>query len=125
MASAHDWNRSSLCGYDLNLTYPQEGHFPSLNPPFPEGFILASGTKATKKAFFQQTLLRDAQEHRSGSAKRGLDITEAQLRKREQWKRDLSGRAKGTLDPQYLCDIYDEMIDYALNFSIPWSKSPS
>lgn len=111
--------QSSLCGYDFNLTYPQDGHFPSLNPPFPEGFILASGTKATKKAFFQQALLRDAQG-RSGKSKRGLGVTEEQIQKREQWKRDLSGRANGTLDPWYLCDIYDEMIDYALNFSIPW-----
>lgn len=37
-------------------------------------------------------------------------------------KRDLSGRANGTIDPWYGCDIYDEMIDYAVNFSAPWSE---
>ena len=36
-------------------------------------------------------------------------------------RRDLSGRANGTIDPWYGCFIYDEMIDYAFNFSQPWS----
>ena len=36
-------------------------------------------------------------------------------------KRDLSLRANGTIDPWYGCFIYDEMIDYAFNFSKPWS----
>jgi carboxypeptidase D len=42
--------------------------------------------------------------------------------KRDAWKRDLSGRANGTIDPYYGCDLYDEMIDYAVNFTIPWSE---
>lgn len=37
-------------------------------------------------------------------------------------KRDLTGRPNGTLDPFYGCDTYDEMIDYALNFSAPWGE---
>ena len=49
---------------------------------------------------------RDQSEQREGSMK----------------KRDLSGRANGTIDPWYGCDLYDEMIDYALNFSLPWSE---
>ena len=42
---------------------------------------------------------------------------------RQQWKRDLSQRPNGTIDPYYGCAIYDEMVDYALNFSLPWSES--
>ena len=38
-------------------------------------------------------------------------------------RRDLSMRANGTIDTWYGCLIYDEMIDYALNFSAPWSAS--
>lgn len=44
-----------------------------------------------------------------------------QLTKRDEWKRDLTGRANGTIDPWYLCDLLDEVVDYALNFSVPWS----
>ena len=40
-------------------------------------------------------------------------------------KRDLSMRANGTLDTWYGCRIYDELLDYAVNFSAPWSKSLS
>lgn len=42
---------------------------------------------------------------------------------RAQRKRDLIGRANGTIDPYYLCDLRFEVIDYAFNFSLPWSKS--
>ena len=37
-------------------------------------------------------------------------------------KRDLTGRPNGTIDPFYGCDLFDEMLDYALNFSAPWSR---
>ena len=37
-------------------------------------------------------------------------------------KRDLSGRANGSIDPWYGCFLNDELDDYALNFSLPWSK---
>lgn len=36
-------------------------------------------------------------------------------------KRDLTGRANGTIDPFYGCLLRGELEDYALNFSLPWS----
>ena len=42
--------------------------------------------------------------------------------RRELAKRDLIGRANGTIDPWYGCFIYDEMIDYALNYTYPWGR---
>lgn len=46
--------------------------------------------------------------------------------KRDAWlaeKRDLTGRGNDTtIDPFYGCFIYDELLDYATNFSIPWSE---
>lgn len=42
------------------------------------------------------------------------------IRAREAWKRSLAGRANGTIDPWYGCDLYDEMVDYAVNFTFPW-----
>ena len=116
-------SRSHLCGYDLNLTYPQNGTFPSLNPPFNENVdTLAKRRRAGKTLLFKQALKQDVLERRTGVVKRNTPQDDERLVKREQWKRDLSGRANGTIDPQYECDIYDEMIDYALNFSLPWSK---
>ena len=43
--------------------------------------------------------------------------------KRSVTKRDLTGRANGTIDPFYGCFLTDELEDYALNFSVPWSES--
>ena len=33
---------------------------------------------------------------------------------------DMSQHANGTIDPWYGCNTFDEMIDYVLNFSVPW-----
>ena len=41
--------------------------------------------------------------------------------KRTRWKRHLTERVNGTLDPWYGCDLFDEMWDYAFNFTFPWS----
>lgn len=108
--------RWHLCGYDLNLTYPQDGHFPSLNPQLPQGATKSKVT--TKQALFAEARARYATLTAESPAS---------LKKRsEEWlkeKRDLSGRANGTIDSWYGCLIYEEMIDYALNFSVPWSES--
>jgi len=112
--------QSHLCGYDLNLTYPQNGHFPTLNPPLPFADDRL-GHRFLKKDLLKQALAANAFDTRRELTERDLDAhTVRRLEKRDAWKRDLSGRANGTIDPFYQCDLYDEMIDYALNFSIPW-----
>ena len=110
-----------MCGYDLNLTYPQNGHFPTLDPPFPN-FDGVSKSRASvyKKALIKQALVADTQKRSAGIFERAVD--ETRLAKRDAWKRDLAGRANGTIDPFYKCDLLDEMYDYAVNFSLPWSK---
>ena len=112
--------RSHLCGFDLNLTYPQHGHFPTLNGiagPLPSN----SSQRALKKSILKSALKTDDRMKRTNMNARNLELDIARMQKRDQWKRDLRGRANGTIDPWYGCDIYDEMIDYALNFSLPWS----
>ncbi|KAJ3559619.1 hypothetical protein NM688_g231 [Phlebia brevispora] len=106
--------QSHLCGYDLNFTYPQVGHFPTFNPPLP--LDDSSSTKTSKKAKLN-TLFRatNIATKRSVAA-----LPHEQVMKRDAWKRDLTGRPNGTIDPYYLCDLFDEVADYALNFSIPW-----
>ena len=52
--------------------------------------------------------------------KRSLPNNHGKTKKIE-WKRDLTNRANGTLGPWYGCDLFDEMWDYAFNFTYPWS----
>lgn len=107
--------RSALCGYDLTLQYPQPKHFPTLNAPLPiSGSATFSGKYGTK---LTKTLATELRKRESEGAL--LEHGE-RLRARNVWKRDLAGRANGTIDPWYQCDLYTEMIDYALNFTFPW-----
>ncbi|KAI0352156.1 alpha/beta-hydrolase [Trametes cingulata] len=111
-----------LCGYDLNLTYPQNGHFPSLNftPPADNfgGKSVSFTSRFNPRTRAQRRLqAREVLRH----AKRAAKIEQTDSTAVGVQKRDLSGRANGTIDPWYGCDIYDEMIDYAVNFSFPWS----
>ncbi|OJT10630.1 Carboxypeptidase sxa2 [Trametes pubescens] len=110
-----------LCGYDLNITYPQNGTFPTLN--------FTSG---------QQAALNRAESHTTRTARSWKDIIANELAKRQripgesaditrsakrsEWKRDLSGRPNGTIDTWYGCDIFGEMTDYAVNFTFPWTN---
>ncbi|KAJ6602725.1 alpha/beta-hydrolase [Mycena vulgaris] len=105
-----------LCGYDLNLTYPQNGHFPPLrDPSFGSSFPPAHKALTSLKALVAE----------SGRLSQGSGTTKRELERREErrqaWKRSLAGRPNDTLDPFYGCFIYSELLDYALNFSFPWS----
>lgn len=53
----------------------------------------------------------------TGLAKRGAE----QKAKRMAWKRDLSLRSNGTIDSWYACFLLDELYDYMVNFTLPWS----
>ncbi|KAJ7243916.1 alpha/beta-hydrolase [Mycena haematopus] len=103
-----------LCGYDLNFTYPQDGHFPTLKDPS-FGSIFGSTGKARGKL----SLKTLAKQH--GLYQASSSVSKRQLARREAWKRDLSNRPNGTLDPYYGCFIYDELLDYATNFTFPWT----
>ncbi|KAI9568043.1 Alpha/Beta hydrolase protein [Boletus coccyginus] len=117
--------QSELCGYNLSLQYPQPAHFPTLSTPALLNFTASSGkyeAKLTKKRFAGE--LRDrivAKLRRRGSEGALLEYGERHGA-RDMWKRDLAGRANGTIDPWYQCDLYSEMIDYAINFTFPWSS---
>ncbi|KAI9065255.1 alpha/beta-hydrolase [Trametes sanguinea] len=109
-----------LCGYDLNLTYPQDGHFPTLqfisgeelSPSASRSASRMNAAVRAKRKQKQRSVIELAKRVSEENVRR--DIAKAQ-------KRDLSGRANGTIDPWYGYDLLDEMIEYALNFSLPWS----
>jgi carboxypeptidase D len=131
-------HRAHICGYDFNLTYPQTGKFPPVRTPVsPMGEFRATAHTRQSFAFMARRL--KALAHASAAPEVGIiqrssipthEEVAAREEKRQTWlstkrnfvyQRDLNGRANGTLDPWYGCDLVDELIDYALNFSLPWS----
>ncbi|KAI0682067.1 alpha/beta-hydrolase [Cerioporus squamosus] len=119
--------QTHLCGFDLNLTYPQNGHFPTLNLVQPtEDSALSqslSNPTETRARSLQQTLAEKfTAVHGKPDLTKRADFHERREEQRQQWKRDLSGRANGTIDPFYGCFLLDELIDYAVNFTFPWSN---
>ncbi|KAJ7840852.1 alpha/beta-hydrolase [Mycena olivaceomarginata] len=107
-----------LCGYDLNLTYPQNGHFPTLADPVfhvgPARLAFQNRLKKSTMAFVNP---------KSTSKLLPLNRREALRReeRRHEWKRSIAGRPNNTLDPFYGCFLFEEMWDYAANFSAPWA----
>lgn len=107
--------RAHLCKLDVNLTYPQQDIIPTIYLPVP----ISPSLLNTQTSWVQEI---------SKKAKKISAVSSASFDKREQesrrylWKRNLSGRANGTIDPHYGCNIFDEMIDYALNFTYPWGR---
>ncbi|KAF7356332.1 Carboxypeptidase [Mycena venus] len=103
-----------LCGYDVNLTYPQNGIIPTV------GFIDARDRDVPflekKKYNSKRGLVAEITQRYAE-----LESTERDLIARQRQKRDLRLRANGTLDPWYGCALLPEFIDYALNYSAPWN----
>ncbi|TFK39879.1 Alpha/Beta hydrolase protein [Crucibulum laeve] len=114
-------DQTHLCGYDVNLTYPQNGIIPSVPLIMPKDREIPWYTKNTmsSKGFLTELL------------RRGEELDERKLNKRDQeigaelWKRSIQDRNGTTLDPWYGCFLLDEFIDYALNFTFPWNLTDS
>ncbi|TFK54453.1 alpha/beta-hydrolase [Heliocybe sulcata] len=116
--------QTHLCGYDLNLTYPETAHFPTI--PVNWGSIADASAFAERsrggysKSVFKNTLVSKVkQQQEAGQLLAARDLETREERKMA-WKRDLTGRVNGTIDPYYGCDLLDFVIDYALNYSFPW-----
>ena len=113
--------RSRLCGYNFDLKYPETKKYPLIVTPlggywdymgFPKSQFRYSNLMST----FQSCLRTNLAKGRIH-----LDKRKRGLAHRE-WKRDLSTRPNGTIDPWYGCDLFDFVVDYALNFTYPWSN---
>ena len=142
--------QAHLCSMDINLTWPQTGgKIPQINLNDTTGLPIGQNTSASISSIGLNPALQRSKAskglsvlRRSGLKavlgvvnksnmlmKRGSRRLMAKdLKRREalaaEWiggKRDLSGRANGTIDPWYGCFLGDELRDYALNFSLPWS----
>lgn len=121
------------------MTYPQQGKFPPVHEPIPPtesqraAQLINRPSALLKKSF--RALIHSAEAPEVGIVRRETTPTRAEIEAREQERRawlakkntllqgrDLSGRANGTIDPWYGCFLTSELEDYALNFSLPWSK---
>lgn len=116
-----------LCGYDLNLTYPQmNGTFPTLEDFEPTSATRFANAKRLGRPTASDFLADVASRARLRGITTGVPLDKRALEEREEtrslWHRDLSGRPNGTIDPYYGCYLIEEAIDYALNYSAPWSK---
>lgn len=86
-------HRAHLCGYDVNLTYPQETLIPYIE------------STPRVSSFWSSVAAREQ--------------TTGLLQRRSKRDHSLSNQ----LDPYYGCSIFDEVVDYAANFSYPWCTS--
>ncbi|OBZ72405.1 putative serine carboxypeptidase CPVL [Grifola frondosa] len=119
-----------LCGLDLVLKYPQNGHFPTLTliGPTSRSDLSLSLTEPAearvKSKSWQETIASKyyALHGSDNQLSKRSETLERREEKRAQWKRDLSGRANGSIDPFYGCFLFNELTDYAVNFSFPWSN---
>uniref|UniRef100_A0A0W0G8I5 Carboxypeptidase n=1 Tax=Moniliophthora roreri TaxID=221103 RepID=A0A0W0G8I5_MONRR len=126
--------QTRLCGYDINLTYPQNGIIPTIPLQLPIGRDIGwyemqaeqrrSRARTFKSLFTAKVVARtEAGEdlrHLWNPTVNGLTKRDRETARRN-WKRDLSGRANGTIDPWYGCLLFDEFMDYAINYTFPWS----
>jgi len=126
--------RSHLCGFDINLTYPETKPIPPINLAS-SGNNMPFRLNLSRFRKFYAKLQRRAEAISTTPYKRDLGET------KQLGKRNLAGRANGTIDPwvgvvrfskynntkhlycmQYGCVLIDEFIDYAINFTFPWCR---
>jgi carboxypeptidase D len=107
--------QAHLCGLDLNLTYPQQGgHFPTLLINYEDDSSFKTLAADRKSYAERKAALRKAALHPA--------VVSAMKIKRKLGRRNLEGRANGTIDEWYGCYLFDELWDYAVNYTFPWSR---
>ncbi|KAG6812783.1 hypothetical protein H0H92_000553 [Tricholoma furcatifolium] len=108
--------QAKLCHYDVNLTYPQNGVIPPVPLTLPSERDVPFFMKSSSRQSFKAELAK-----RYARQERKLSRRERE-RKRAAWKRDfLTGRSFDVIDPWYGCLQLDMFIDYALNYTFPWT----
>ncbi|GLB41836.1 putative peptidase S10 family protein [Lyophyllum shimeji] len=111
--------QTKLCHYDVNLTYPQNGVIPPVPLMLPTQrvvpFLLQNSL--SYRGFTAEVAKRYSRQ------KRTLQRRERD-RRLTAWKRDfLTDRSSDVIDPWYGCLLLDMFIDYAINYTYPWSLS--
>ncbi|KAF9005246.1 Alpha/Beta hydrolase protein [Cyathus striatus] len=106
--------QSHLCGYDVNLTYPENGTIPTIPLQLPARFQDSGfSDRRGRNSFMMQ--LKDRLQTKK------LSASNVEKRNNIFTARDLTSRANGTIDSWYGCLLYEELLDYTTNFTFPWS----
>lgn len=129
--------RTHLCGYDLNLTYPQNGIIPDppLILPTQRSFPGSLDLRFPRGWTFLHELKRRHNLQSRSLVKRDKEIA------RSVWKREAL-QSNDTINPwasfycaakffkflkflKYGCFLFEMLVDYAINYTFPWSMSLS
>jgi hypothetical protein len=127
--------RTKLCNFNVDLTYPQndplpwiriDNHGDPARKASQDDADAAGENDAERKS--GRSLSFEREVHSRAEKRYGLDgMTQLRRRdvaeeRRELGRRSLEGRANGTIDAWYGCELFDEMVDYAVNYTWPWCE---
>jgi carboxypeptidase D len=108
-----------LCGYNLNLTYPQAGgYFPVLKNGFEDAALAEFKSRREMLGRFQSLVKQISTTKAQAQIPRQLFPPASYALDR----RALQTRSDVALDPYLKCAILSELWLYAVNFTAPWSK---
>jgi carboxypeptidase D len=137
--------RANLCGLDINLTYPQTGgHFPSIvllegtdnreiqessDDGLDNGQVIGPSRRRRSDSpivdnmngFVEEVAARYFRQRKGRVLRQSSKFYKRTMQ--SNWKRDLRRRENDSIDPWYGCYVWNEMVDYAVNYTYPWSES--
>jgi carboxypeptidase D len=110
--------KSHLCGYDLNLTYPQTGgHFPVLKNGFEDQELADIESRRDMLGRFQ-SLVKHISMTKAQAQSPRKSFPPASYTQR----RTLETRSDVVLDPDAKCAILSELWSYTESYVAPWSE---
>ncbi|KAJ7214626.1 hypothetical protein C8J57DRAFT_1538450 [Mycena rebaudengoi] len=94
---------------------------PLRNPFYthPCSAFLLHPTEDCTRTLRESASARFAELHGRDALFKRSELHQRREAEHQQWKRDLSGR---TIDTLYGCFLLNELIDYAVNFTFPWTN---
>jgi carboxypeptidase D len=116
----HDVPRTQLCNLNVNLSFPQTEALPYIQ-------VTNNGDPRRKSGGSSDNL--SGHHHRSIQSEIAATFVERHSSRKRMFKsrsierRSLKERSNGTIDEWYGCDLYDAMVDYAVNYTFPWRTS--
>lgn len=115
----------NLCGYNLELKYPNPSLYPTLSPSTPPNKAMMTRSINAMRNF-QQASLKQVLDLYSHDA--NTDADETLINGKRFVKRQSTGTDTpqptlgplGTIDSYYGCFLMEHIEDFAVNFTTPW-----
>ncbi|KAJ3778511.1 alpha/beta-hydrolase [Lentinula raphanica] len=109
--------QNHLCGYDLNLTYPQTGG------KFPPMEVKYGSIGDRIQGLSRRTTSEGTHSHNLATKSPSPWARRAKLQPREQNNPSVFNTTlTGKINSYYGCDIRDMVFEYTLNYTYPWSE---